>query len=230
MLLSIVSITGFFSILEAPNSGTYLGETRGSRLCGQNLFKDARHFHQQNAERACAKFWPTSSKLSSNTMTIEIIALTESHFEVLRQVLDSVAREKRYLVFLQAPPAEQAYAFYRNIVDNDLCMRLVKLDGQVVGWCDVLPTHGGARSHVGTFGMGLISSARHQRLGRLLAERTLEAAWQKGYTRIELTVRVDNVNAKALYERLGFKTEGLHRRAFFVDGEFFDVISMALLR
>ncbi len=165
-----------------------------------------------------------------NTMAIEIVALTEAHFEALRQVLDSVAREKRYLVFLQAPPAEEAYAFYRHIVDNDLCQRLALVDGQVVGWCDVLPTHGGARAHVGTFGMGLLASARHQGIGRMLADNTLEAAWRKGFTRIELTVRVDNVNARALYERLGFKMEGLHQRAFLVGGEFFDVQSMALLR
>jgi ribosomal protein S18 acetylase RimI-like enzyme len=165
-----------------------------------------------------------------NTMTIEIAALTEAHFEALRQVLDSVAREKRYLVFLQAPPAEQAYAFYRHIVDNDLCQRLAVVDGQVVGWCDVLPTHGGARAHVGTFGMGLLASARHQGIGRMLAVNTLEAAWSKGFERIELTVRADNVNARALYEQLGFKTEGLHQRACCVDGAFFDVYSMALLR
>lgn len=163
-------------------------------------------------------------------MAIEIVKLTESRFEALRQVLDSVAREKRYLVFLEAPPPAQAYAFYRNIVENDLCMRLVLMDGRVVGWCDVLPTHGGTRSHVGTLGMGLVSSARHRGIGRLLAEKTLQAAWDKGFRRIELTVRVDNFNAKALYASLGFKAEGLHPKACSVDHEFFDVQSMALLR
>ena len=55
-------------------------------------------------------------------------------------------------------------------------------------------------------------------------------AWAKGMTRIELTVREDNGNAKALYERLGFEVEGLQRRAFRVDGEYADSYSMALLR
>ena len=52
----------------------------------------------------------------------------------------------------------------------------------------------------------------------------------KGLSRIELTVRTDNLNAKALYERMGFVTEGLNKQAFRIDGEFYDTHSMALLR
>jgi hypothetical protein len=54
-------------------------------------------------------------------MSLSIVPLAESHFEGLRRAFDSIAREKRYLAFLQAPPLEQGLAFYRNIVKNDLC-------------------------------------------------------------------------------------------------------------
>jgi RimJ/RimL family protein N-acetyltransferase len=47
---------------------------------------------------------------------------------------------------------------------------------------------------------------------------------------LELTVRTDNLNAKALYERVGFCIEGLSRRAFLVDGQYYDAYSMSLLR
>jgi len=57
----------------------------------------------------------------------------------------------------------------------------------------------------------------------------IEAAWATGLTRIELTVRADNGNARALYERLGFGIEGLQRRAFRVDGVYADGYTMALL-
>lgn len=163
-------------------------------------------------------------------MTTKIVPLTESHFDALRLVLDLVAREKRYLAFLRAPPAEQAFEFYRNVVANDLCHFVALTDGEVVGWCDVLPTHGESRIHVGTLGIGLIASARHQGTGAALMEATIAKAWAKGLSRIELTVRADNLNARALYERMGFRMEGLHQRAFFVDGEFYDSYSMALLR
>lgn len=55
-------------------------------------------------------------------------------------------------------------------------------------------------------------------------------AWAKGLSRIELTVRTDNANAKALYGRFGFVVEGINRRAFLVDSEFFDTCTMALVR
>lgn len=163
-------------------------------------------------------------------MSVEIVPLAESHFEGLRCALDIVAREKRYLAFGQAPPPEQAYAFYRNILTNGLCQYVALLDGAVVGWCDILSTHGEARAHVGILGMGLVPAARRRGIGKKLVQTTLAKAWAKGLLRIELTVRTDNLNAKALYDRMGFKTEGLNQRAFLVDGKFHDTYSMALLR
>lgn len=55
-------------------------------------------------------------------------------------------------------------------------------------------------------------------------------ACERGLTRIELTVRADNLNAKALYERFGFIHEGLQRRASRVGGVCHDAPAMALLR
>jgi RimJ/RimL family protein N-acetyltransferase len=103
-------------------------------------------------------------------------------------------------------------------------------DDIVVGWCDVLPTHGEARAHAGTLGIALLPRARGRGIGARLMEAATAKAWAKGLTRIELTVRTDNANAKALYERFGFTVEGINRRAFLVDGEFFDTYTMALIR
>jgi len=66
-------------------------------------------------------------------------------------------------------------------------------------------------------------------IGPRLVRAALEKAWKQGYSRIELTVRVDNTNAKALYERFGFTLEGVNCNAFLVDGQFYDTYSMALL-
>jgi putative acetyltransferase len=60
-------------------------------------------------------------------------------------------------------------------------------------------------------------------------QHTITKAWAKGLTRIELTVRADNHNARVLYERLGFQHEGLKRRAFRIDGVYHDSLAMALL-
>ena len=161
-------------------------------------------------------------------LTIEPVAA--QHFEGLRRALDTVAREKRFLAFTEAPPPDECRAFYASIIENGWVQRVALLDGRVVGWCDVLPTHGQARSHIGVLGIGLVPAARRQGIGEKLMRSAIEAAWGTGLARIELTVRCDNTQAKALYERLGFSVEGLHRRSFCVDGEYADSWSMALLR
>lgn len=163
-------------------------------------------------------------------MSIAIVPPAECYFQGMRQVLDVVAREKRYLAFLQAPPVEETYAFYRNILAKNLCQVIAVEDSEVVGWCDILPTHGEARTHVGTLGVAVLPPLRHRGIGKMLIEAAIAKAWGKGLSRIELTVRTDNTNAKLLYEKFGFAVEGINRKAFLVEGEFFDVYSMALLR
>jgi len=162
-------------------------------------------------------------------VNVDIVPIAEPHFAGLREALDVVAREKRFLALTQAPPPEAAEAFYRDIVQNDLCQFVAVEDGNVVGWCDVLPRPGDARAHVGVLGIGLVPAARHRGIGRRLMQAAIAKAWAKGLTRIELSVRVDNANARALYEDLGFVLEGLNRNALRIDGQYFDNYAMALL-
>ena len=163
-------------------------------------------------------------------MPLSIEPLAARHFSGLREALDAVAREQRFLAFTEAPPPEQASAFYTSVLTNRWCLRVATVEGLVVGWCDVLPTRGQARAHVGSLGMGVVSAARGRGIGSALLRAAVEAAWASGLTRIELSVRADNAKARALYERHGFVTEGLLRRAFRLDGQYFDAVAMALVR
>jgi putative acetyltransferase len=83
---------------------------------------------------------------------------------------------------------------------------------------------------VGVLGIALLPQARGQGLGGRLMDAAIDKACRQGITRIELTVRADNLRAKALYERKGFEVEGLCRRAFRVDDQYIDSYSMALVR
>jgi putative acetyltransferase len=160
---------------------------------------------------------------------IDIAPLRRDHFPQLREVLDAVARERLYLAFLQAPPHEAAFAYYEAILERD-SPHFVALDaGRVVGWCDVVPTHGESRAHVGTLGVGLLPPYRGQGIGARLMNAAIAKAWEQGFTCIELTVRTDNTRAKRLYEKLGFVVEGTHPHAFRIDGEYFGSHSMALV-
>ncbi|MDH4274272.1 MAG: GNAT family N-acetyltransferase [Gammaproteobacteria bacterium] len=163
-------------------------------------------------------------------MTILIVPTAQMYFDGLWHALDAVARERRFLAFTAAPPTAQAYAFFNEIVEHDRCQFVALKDGAVIGWCDILPVFGDARAHVGVFGIGVVVTARHCGVGKQLMEHALRKAREKGFVRIELTVRADNGNAIALYERFGFVHEGQNKKAFYIEGEFYDTLTMALVQ
>ncbi|MCD4484967.1 GNAT family N-acetyltransferase [Chromobacterium vaccinii] len=144
------------------------------------------------------------------------------------RVTDSVARERRYLAFLEIPQTASA-----EYVRSQLACQaphLLLLDAnQVVGWCDVTPHRLPIYQHGGTLGMGLLPSHRGMGLGGWLMENTLRLAEQRGFRRLELTVHEDNIHAIKLYEKHGFLLEGRKRRAINIDGRDLDVLMMARL-
>jgi ribosomal protein S18 acetylase RimI-like enzyme len=164
-------------------------------------------------------------------MTYRIVPITEEHIPGFRAAVDVVARERRYLAFLEAPPLENVTRFVLNNIEHGYPQFVVVSTGTVVGWCDVLPNRTRVvYPHCGTLGVGLLPDFRGKGIGRKLMGQTIDAAFAFGLTRIELTVREENVNAIALYKSLGFEIEGLHRNAVCIEGQYENLYSMALLR
>jgi ribosomal protein S18 acetylase RimI-like enzyme len=164
-------------------------------------------------------------------MTYQIVPIAEEHISGFRGCIDVVARERKYLAFLEAPPLEDVTRFVRNNIEQRYPQFVVLSANTVVGWCDVIPNRSRViYSHCGTLGVGLLPLFRHMGIGRKLMRRTIDAAFAFGLTRIELTVREENVNAMALYKSLGFAIEGFHRNAVCIEGQHENIYSMALLR
>jgi ribosomal protein S18 acetylase RimI-like enzyme len=161
-------------------------------------------------------------------MAIEILPIERRHIAGFREVLDSVARERRWLAMLEAPPLARMRRFVSNGLANGMA-QFVALDGErVVGWCDVNPKAHVTLRHSGVLGMGVAATHRGRGIGSRLLATTLEAAVARGLTRIELIVRADNTAAIALYERHGFEPEGRLRDYLIVDGVSHDALLMAL--
>ena len=163
-------------------------------------------------------------------MTVSIRQIEEADIDGFRNVLDLVARERRYLSFLEAPPPEAVAAFVRGNIAKGHVQLVAASAGEVIGWCDVLPRERPIHAHCGVLGMGLLPAFRDKGHGRALIRAAVDASWQRGMQRIELTVHASNARAIALYQREGFAREGLFRNAIRIDGRFGDVVAMALLR
>lgn len=110
--------------------------------------------------------------------------------------------------------------------DNSLAILAVVGD-EIVGG---LTFDGGRRPrlrHAGEFGISILQAYAGQGLGKALLEYMISWAEQGGVVRkINLKVRVDNLAAIRLYERLGWAREGLTTRDTLIDGEFNDCLLM----
>ena len=160
---------------------------------------------------------------------MRIIPITEQYIESFRDAVDAVARERLYLVMVEAPPLASTRDYVRgNIRDGHA--HFVALDGErVVGWCDIAPLPRALLAHSGVLGMGILEGYRGRGIGKALMRATLDTAKAAGLTRIELTVREHNVQALRLYEKMGFVSEGVKRRGVRIDGKYEDLICMGYL-
>lgn len=161
---------------------------------------------------------------------VEIVPITQDHIGSFHRTLDVVARERRYLALLEAPPIEAARVFVLGNIAQG-CPHMVAMSaGQVVGWCDASRRESRPIfAHSAVLGMGLLPEFRGKGIGRKLIQQTLAASREFGFHRVELTVREDNLNAIELYKQVGFEIEGLQRDAFLVDGVYTSLIMMAVL-
>ena len=75
------------------------------------------------------------------------------------------------------------------------------------------------------------STHRDKGIGSYATNEILRHAfYDMNLNRVELTVLESNNRAIALYEKLGFKKEGIKREAVYKNGEFVNMILMAILK
>ena len=142
--------------------------------------------------------------------------------------LDAVARERRFLAMVEAPPLEQARAFLAEARERGMVQFLALEGTRVVGWCDIGPKPLEGFRHVGTLGMGLLPDQRGRGLGARLLALAVSGACERGLARVELEVYGSNDAALLLYRRAGFVSEGRKRAARILDGRVDDIECMAL--
>jgi ribosomal protein S18 acetylase RimI-like enzyme len=154
----------------------------------------------------------------------------ERYAESLNRALDVVARERRFIGFLEAPPVEKSLKLIRHVLTGGGVQRLaIAGDDEVVGWCDILRNQMEGFRHGGRMGMALLPAYRGAGLGQRLLTETLDDARALGLERVDLEVFASNASAIALYRKLGFVVEGIKKNARKLDGKYDDDLIMALL-
>lgn len=163
-------------------------------------------------------------------MEIEIVTATIDRAESFWRALDCVARERRYLLFTEAPPLEMTRRFVSDLLEDGDSQFYAISEGMVVGWCDIVRYQKPGMDHSGQLGIGILPSHRGLGLGRRLLRSTIDDAFAKGLERVELEVFASNQRAHRLYREFGFVEEGRKRKARLLDGQYDDFIVMSLLK
>ena len=161
------------------------------------------------------------------TRVPEEIVIRESRSEDAAQLhaaIDRVARERRFIGLLEAPPVQDVAAFCSR---PGVASSVAVCGGAIVGWADVQRIQRLGFTHRGILGMGVISTYRRQGVGRRLLTTMIDRSRSFGVTRLELEVFRSNVAAVSLYQQYGFRLEGQLLRARILDGIADDILLMA---
>lgn len=122
-------------------------------------------------------------------------------------------------------------AWFNSYLQNrDKAIRLSILsDGKYIGNVNLTSIHPINRSAEYSIMIG-VAEERGKKVGLEATQQILRHAFEdRGLNRVYLTVLSDNVAAIGLYEKVGFKREGVKRQDIFKNGQFHDVVMMAIL-
>ena len=167
--------------------------------------------------------------MNNQSSDVQILPIAEEYITGFRQCLDSVARERQYLGFVEAPGLDVIREFVRSNIAQDLPQFVAIEGGTVVGWCDISPESLPGFTHCGRLGMGVHKDFRGKGIGNRLVVATLDEAREKKLERVELEVFASNQPAIELYKKVGFAVEGVKKKGRKLDGVYDDVVCMALL-
>src|SRR4051812_16804954 len=108
----------------------------------------------------------------ANSSPFEVLPLSEDRTEAFHAVVDSVAREGRYLAMLQAFPLDEVRKYVAECLAKERPHFLAVCDDEVVGWCDISEKPRDTLKHSGILGMGIVRPYRERGIGAALMERT----------------------------------------------------------
>ena len=167
--------------------------------------------------------------MSDTKETISVVPISEAYIESFHKCLETVASERKYLGYINAPSLEDTRENILTHIQKGTPRYIALKDDKVVGWCEVLPNQGEGFKHSGKINtMGVSAAYRGQGIGKKLMTATLSAAEEYGMERVELLVYASNQNAIDFYQKIGFVCEGTKKRARKLDGEYDDVHIMAI--
>lgn len=146
--------------------------------------------------------------------------------------LNEIRRQPGVLDFILSIPSERLASSERwfESLGPDAHTFVAEVEGRVVGTAG-LHVRTGRQRHAAALGIMVHKDLHGRGIGRALMHAILDVAdnWLL-LVRVELEVFADNAPAIALYESLGFETEGRKRKDTIRHGTYEDILMMGRIR
>lgn len=161
----------------------------------------------------------------------EIRKVKVSDAQSILDYLDQVAMDSDNLTFGPGEMTislenEVAYLEKLKTAKNEV-MYVAIHNNRVISCLSYAGGHRQRTQHVGEFGVSVIKDYWHQGIGKEMILQLFKWAEESEYCeKINLRVREDNLHAIALYEKLGFKKEGLILKDMKIKGEYINCLFM----
>jgi RimJ/RimL family protein N-acetyltransferase len=116
---------------------------------------------------------------------------------------------------------------------SELTNRIIlvaRMDERIVGHLQLFRIPDERRKGVTELFIYIHQDFQNLGLGTRMMRKAIELAKERGFHRIGLTVVADNLRAIKIYEKVGFKKEGVARETFYGDDDrYHDEVEMGLL-
>lgn len=142
-----------------------------------------------------------------------------------------VESESKYMLYGKDERVQSTQNMRKQIIEwkqqGHSTIFIAILNGEHVGYLMVIGNTATRAAHRAAVVLGIQKSAQNKGLATALLEKAEDWAKTKGISRLELTVVEENDAARKLYDKAGYKAEGVREKSLMIDGKSFNEIYMA---
>ncbi len=174
------------------------------------------------------------SGINVNGEKVIIRKVNKSDAKALVEYVNIIAGQSDFLTFgvgeFDVSIEEEEKIIENSLKKDNKLFIIAEYKGEIIG---NLNFSGGSRQrtvHTGEFGISVLRAYWGNKIGEELINYLINWSKKTGIIRkINLRVRTDNERAICLYRKLGFVEEGILKRDFLIDDNFYDSLMMGLL-
>lgn len=150
--------------------------------------------------------------------------------EELLNMLKQLDSETKYMMYEpgeRKTSIEEMKANIEQIDSSNSLMLVAEEEEKIVGFLSAERGFANRIKHSAYIVVGILKDYRGRKIGVNLFKELIAWASNNDIVRLELTVMTNNKGAIGLYEKMGFKIEGLKEKSLLVDGKYIDEYYMA---